>query len=48
MKIRVLGFLTDEGRHEVERLDARYAAEMDDLAARYGRPRGETTTRIDA
>jgi hypothetical protein len=40
--------LTDAGRREVERLDARYAAELDDLAARYGRPEGETTTRIDA
>lgn len=38
--------LTDEGRREVERLDARYAAELDDLAARYGRPSGETTTRV--
>ncbi len=40
--------LTDEGRREVERLDARYEAALDDLAARYGRPRGETTARIDA
>ncbi|KZN23868.1 hypothetical protein A4G99_13580 [Haladaptatus sp. R4] len=40
--------LTDNGRQEVERLDARYAAELDELAARYGRPRGETTDRIDA
>ncbi|WP_135854827.1 hypothetical protein [Halorussus salinus] len=40
--------LTDEGRREVERLDARYEAEVDDLAARYGRPHGETTARIDA
>ncbi|MFC7081781.1 hypothetical protein [Halorussus caseinilyticus] len=40
--------LTDEGRREVERLDARYADELDELAARYGRPRGETTGRIDA
>jgi hypothetical protein len=40
--------LTDEGRREVERLDARYAAELDELAARYGRPVGKTTARIDA
>ncbi|WP_162224376.1 hypothetical protein [Halorussus amylolyticus] len=40
--------LTDDGRHEIDRLDARYAAELDELAARYGRPRGETTDRIDA
>lgn len=40
--------LTAAGRREVERLDARYAAELDELAARYGRPRGETTTRVDA
>ncbi|NEU58459.1 hypothetical protein [Halorussus sp. MSC15.2] len=40
--------LTDEGRREVQRLDARYAAELDELAARYGRPHGETTDRIDA
>ncbi len=40
--------LTDDGCREVERLDARYAAELDELAARYGRPRGETTERIDA
>jgi len=40
--------LTGEGREEVGRLDARYAAEVDELAARYGRPRGETITRIDA
>ncbi|PSP27389.1 hypothetical protein BRC65_06085 [Halobacteriales archaeon QH_2_65_14] len=39
--------LTDAGRAEVERLDARYAAELDELAARYGRPRGETTDRIE-
>ena len=39
--------LTDAGRREVERLDARYAAELDELAARYGRPRGETTARVD-
>lgn len=40
--------LTDEGRREVERLDARYEAELDALAARHGRPRGETTARVDA
>lgn len=40
--------LADAGRREVARLDARYAAELDELAARYGRPRGETTTRVDA
>lgn len=40
--------LTDEGTTELDRLDARYAAELDDLAARFGRPRGETTRRIDA
>lgn len=40
--------LTDAGRREVERLDVRYAEELDELAARYGRPRGETTARIDA
>ncbi|WP_135825803.1 hypothetical protein [Halorussus ruber] len=39
--------LTDEGRREVERLDARYAEELDELAARYGRKRGETTARVD-
>jgi len=39
--------LTDEGRAEVDRLDARYAAELDELAARYGRGRGETTTRVE-
>jgi len=40
--------LTEAGSREVERLDARYAAELEQLAARYGRPHGETTTRIDA
>ena len=40
--------LTDDGRGEVDRLDRAYAAELDDLAARYGRPRGETTARVDA
>jgi hypothetical protein len=40
--------LTDEGRREVERLDARYAKTLDELAARHGRPRGETTVRVDA
>ncbi len=39
--------LTDAGRREVERLDAAFARELDELAARYGRPRGETTDRID-
>lgn len=39
--------LTTEGQREVRRLDARYADELDDLAARYGRPRGETTVRVD-
>lgn len=39
--------LTDEGQAEIERLDTRYEAELDDLAARYGRPRGETRTRIE-
>ena len=39
--------LTDAGRREVERLDSRYAAELDDLAARYGRKKGETTARVD-
>lgn len=39
--------LTTEGLQEIERLDTRYAAELDELAARYGRPPGETTTRID-
>ncbi|WP_276301423.1 hypothetical protein [Halorussus lipolyticus] len=39
--------LTDDGRREVERLDARYADELDELAARYGRKRGETTARVD-
>lgn len=41
-------YLTEEGRREVDRLDERYAAELDDLAARYGRPRGETTERVEA
>lgn len=41
-------YLTREGQLEVDRLDARYAAALDDLAARYGRPRGETTERVDA
>lgn len=40
--------LTDGGRREVERLDERYTRELDELAARYGRPSGETTERIDA
>jgi hypothetical protein len=40
--------LTDAGRREVDRLDERYAQELDELAARYGRPRGETIARIDA
>jgi len=40
--------LTDEGRREVERLDERYQAELDALAARFGRPRGTTTDRVDA
>jgi len=40
--------LTDEGRAEVGRLDARYAAELDKLAARYGRGRGETAARVEA
>lgn len=39
--------LTADGVREVERLDARYTAELDELAGRYGRPPGETTTRID-
>lgn len=39
--------LTDDGRREVERLDAQYAEKLDELAARYGRPSGETTARID-
>jgi hypothetical protein len=39
--------LTDEGRREVARLDARYAEELDELAARYGRKKGETTARVD-
>jgi len=41
-------YLTDAGRREVDRLDARYEAELDELAARYGRPRGETTERVEA
>lgn len=40
--------LTDVGRREVERLDARYADRLDELAARYGRPAGETTVRVEA
>ena len=40
--------LTADGVREVERLDARFRAELDELAGRYGRPPGETTTRIDA
>lgn len=40
--------LTDEGRREVERLDVRYAEKLDRLAAQYGRPRGETTERVEA
>jgi hypothetical protein len=40
--------ITDAGQREVERLDARYAAALDELAARYGRPRGETNARVDA
>lgn len=40
--------LTDEGRRELQRLDAQYAEELDELAARYGRPAGETTARVDA
>lgn len=40
--------LTEEGLAELSRLDARYRSELDELAARYGRLRGETTTRIDA
>ena len=40
--------LTEAGEREVGRLDARYESELDDLAARYGRPRGETTDRVDA
>lgn len=39
--------LTADGIAEVERLDARYNVEIDELAGRYGRPSGETTTRID-
>jgi hypothetical protein len=39
--------LTDDGRREIERLDDRYSEELDELAARYGRPRGETIARID-
>lgn len=39
--------LTEEGRRELNRLDARYATELDELAARYGRPPGETTARVD-
>jgi hypothetical protein len=39
--------LTDDGHRELERLDARFAAELDELAARYGRPPGETTARIE-
>lgn len=40
--------LTPEGREEVRRLDAAYERELDALAARYGRQRGETTDRIEA
>lgn len=40
--------LTDAGRDEVARLDAAYEAELDALAAKYGRRRGETTRRIEA
>lgn len=40
--------LTDDGAAEVGRLDAFYEAELDALAARFGRPRGETTARVDA
>lgn len=40
--------LTDEGAREIARLDARYTRELDEIAARYGRPRGETTSRVEA
>lgn len=40
--------LTEEGRAELDRLDERYAAELDAVAARFGRARGETTDRVDA
>lgn len=40
--------LTPAGREEVRRLDAAYERELDALAARYGRQRGETTERIEA
>lgn len=40
--------LTEAGRAEVSRLDARYEAALDEVAARHGRPRGETTDRVDA
>lgn len=40
--------LTPAGREEVRRLDAAYERELDAVAARYGRPRGETTDRVDA
>lgn len=39
---------TEEGLAELERLDARYQSELDELAGRYGRPLGDTTNRIDA
>jgi hypothetical protein len=39
--------LTKAGSAEVQRLDEQYAAELDDLAARYGRPPGATLDRID-
>lgn len=39
--------LTEAGSAEVQRLDQRYAAELDELAARYGRPAGATLDRID-
>lgn len=38
--------LTEEGRAELDRLDDRYEAELDALAARFGRARGETTDRV--
>jgi len=40
--------LTPEGAREVERLDAAYERALDEVAARHGRPRGETTERVEA
>jgi len=39
--------LTEAGAAELGRLDAVYAAELDALAARFGRPPGATTARVE-